>query len=230
MNKQEEKILLITSAIGVICIFLGGFTQPISETLALVIGSLGVILTFVSITSLVIAFVVNSFKSGANSLVEKGSEATKAIQKKHAPLEGIFKTQKKDLENFLRLLEVSSDDELAEHLIFATIARNENPDLTVNLLNNLHNSSKERVHKIKAELQMLNLQLKDNFEFSPIVAGNVIWIMTLRSVEGFEHLLVTKKIWRELRRGHKRLKKKAADMQLEDSENIVNKAKFIPKL
>ena len=134
------------------------------------------------------------------------------------------------MENFLRLLQVSSDDELAEHLIFAAIARNENPHLTVSFLNNLSNSSKERVHKIKAELQMLNLQLKDNYEFSSIVAGNVIWIMTLRSVEGFEHLLVTKKIWRELRRGHKRLKKKASDMQLEDSENIVNKAKFIPKL
>lgn len=230
MNKQEEKILLKTSGIGVICIFFGAFAQPISEILALVIVMLGVFLTFVSITSLVIAFMVNSFKSGANSIVEKSSEATKAIQKKHSPLESIFKTQKKDLENFLRLLEVSSDDELAEHLIFAAIARNENPHLTDNFLNNLNNSSKERIHKIKAELQMLNLQLKDNYEFSSIVAGNVIWIMTLRSVEGFEHLLVTKKIWRELRRGHKRLKKKASDMQLEDSENIVNKAKFIPKL
>lgn len=230
MNKKDEKILLRATAIGVLCIFFGAFTQPISETLSLIIVITGVFLTFIGITSLLIAFLLDTLKKGGNNLVEIGSGVTKNIKKSAYSLKPLLKTQKKDMEDFVRLLEVNTDEELAEHLIFAALARVENPSLSEEFLNHLPVIAVDEVHKVKAQLQMINLQFKSDLKYAPLTAGNVIWIMTLRSVESFEHLLLAKRMWKELRRGRDYVGDKLLEMNIPTSEETLIKAKFIPKL
>lgn len=145
-------------------------------------------------------------------------------------LKALFKTQRKDMENFVRLLEVNTDEELAEHLIYSALARVENPTLSDEFLNNLPTIPLDEVHKVKAQLQMINLQFKSDLTYAPFMAGNVIWIMTLRSVEGFEHLLLAKRMWKELQRGQQHIKSKLDELEIEVPENEMDQFYFTPRL
>ena len=134
------------------------------------------------------------------------------------------------MEDFVRLLEVNTDEELAEHLIFSTLSREENPILTEEFLSHLAIMPAGEVHKVKAQLQMINLQLKNDASYAHFMAGNVIWIMTLRSIEGFEHLLLAKKMWKELKRGQKHIPEKLEELGLEVPKDELNRFYFIPKI
>lgn len=239
MKSKEDnvypKMLGISVVVGLATFVSGFLIALIMPTIGISMSAIGGVIWTVSVIVILMYYLQYIFSNFSE--ITKAPPASKRPQKQKRSkssipinMRGIFKSQKKDLENFLKLLEVSTDEELAEHLIFAAIARNENPNLTTNFLNSLPHFKKDDVHKVKAELQMINLQLRDDVNQYPIIAGNVIWVMTLRSVESFEHLILAKKIWRELKRGHKDLKNKAVEMQLENSEKITQLAKFTPKL
>ena len=179
---------------------------------------------------LLIYFAIKLFSKGSDLAKEAGKEVSKNLKKSATSFKPLLKTQKKDMEDFVRLLEVNTDEELAEHLIFSTFSREENPILTEEFLSNLAMVPANEVHKVKAQLQMINLQLKNDVSYAHFMAGNVIWIMTLRSIESFEHLLLAKRMWKELKRGQKHIPAKLDELGLEVPKDELNRFYFIPKI
>lgn len=121
------------------------------------------------------------------------------------------KTILKELKQYLEILQLTKDEELSELLMIATVVREELLQkeiidkstfdaIDISYVN-------EQTMMLRLALTMYNNELVNNPQNVSKIAGNNVWLMTLKANTNIECMIEVKKIWKELDRGFKNLDK-----------------------
>ena len=222
--------------VGLIAIFVGlGLLDTPYIMYSAFLLFFGQIIFILSLLILLLAFLKILLFKTSKIVKEKSTEFEKSLDTATTTAKQLVKTQRKDMENFLRWLKATPDEDIAELLILSSLARDGEPHLkSDDFLNNFLRMPKKKIRSVKANLQMEVMETQ-NLEGGELVhAGYTIWIMTLRAVEGIEYQLLAKEIWNEMRRGRPFLEMKLSNFEKQQGLMLTplekERASFIPKL
>lgn len=142
----------------------------------------------------------------------------------------------KELNYYLKFIKLSSQEDLAEIIIFGSIVREKYKDslLSEDILNSLNIFYiDERVDMTRLKIVMANNSLVNDANNAYLIAGNNLWLMTLRATLNIDTQLIVKEIWNELEKGFASVDKKINEMENNGiiiSDWVKENYRFRPKI